>query len=83
MTIPGLRKEIEGEWSLVLSGLASVAFGVIVIAPPGAGALAMLWVIAASSIIVGILLVVLSFQARGFGRKLAAVKEEVRAAVTS
>ena len=78
-----LRKEIEGEWWLVLSGLASVAFGVIVMARPGAGALAMLWVIAAWSIIVGIFLVILSFQARGFGRKLAAVKEAVRGAVTS
>ena len=70
-----LRKEIEGEWWLILSGLASVLFGVIVMARPGAGAMAMLWVIAAWAILVGIFLVILSFQARGFGKKLEKVEE--------
>ena len=74
-----LRKEIEGEWWLVLSGLASVLFGVIVMARPGAGAMAMLWVIATWSILVGIFLVILSFQARGFAKKL----EDVKAAASS
>jgi uncharacterized membrane protein HdeD (DUF308 family) len=73
-----LRKEIEGEWWLILSGLASVLFGVVVMARPGAGALAMLWVIAAWAIITGIFLVILSFRARSFGKKL----EEVDAATS-
>ena len=72
-----LRKEIEGEWWLILSGLASVLFGVFVMARPGAGAIAMLWVIAAWSIIVGIFLVILSFQARGFGKKLEDAREKL------
>jgi uncharacterized membrane protein HdeD (DUF308 family) len=67
-----LRKEIKGEWWLILSGLASVVFGVIVLARPGAGALAMLLFIAAWAIVVGVFLVILSFKARGFGRKLTA-----------
>jgi uncharacterized membrane protein HdeD (DUF308 family) len=72
-----LRKEIEGEWWLVLSGLASVLFGIVVMARPGAGALALLWLIAAWSIVVGVFLVVLAFQARSFGRKLGALEEKV------
>jgi uncharacterized membrane protein HdeD (DUF308 family) len=42
------------------------------IARPGAGALAVLWFIAAWAIVMGVLLVILSFQARGFGKKLEA-----------
>jgi uncharacterized membrane protein HdeD (DUF308 family) len=78
-----LRKEIEGEWWLILSGLASVLFGVVVMARPGAGALAMLWVIAAWAIITGIFLVILAFKARSFGKKLEEVKDTVKEAATS
>jgi len=67
-----LRKEIEGEWLLVLGGLASVAFGALLIARPGAGALAVLWLIAAYAIAFGVILVVLAFQARGFSKRLEA-----------
>jgi uncharacterized membrane protein HdeD (DUF308 family) len=56
-----LRKEIDNEWLLILSGLLSVAFGVLMIARPGAGALAVLWLISAFSIAFGVLLVGLAF----------------------
>jgi uncharacterized membrane protein HdeD (DUF308 family) len=63
-----LRKEIEGEWMLGLGGLASVAFGVVLMARPMAGAVALLWIIATYAIFFGLLLVVLAFKARRFGR---------------
>jgi len=78
-----LRKEIEGEGWLVLSGLASVLFGLIVMARPGAGAMALLWLIGAWAIVVGIFLVILAFQARSFGKKLEEVREKVVDAATS
>jgi uncharacterized membrane protein HdeD (DUF308 family) len=59
-----LRKEIEGEWLLVLGGLASVAFGAMLIARPGAGALAVLWLIGSYAIAFGALLVLLGFKVR-------------------
>lgn len=37
-----LRKEIEGEWVLVLWSVASVILGVLMLISPGADALAML-----------------------------------------
>lgn len=61
-----LRKEIQGEWLLILSGLVSVVFGVVLMVRPGVGALALLWLIATYAIVFGILLVMLAFKARSF-----------------
>jgi uncharacterized membrane protein HdeD (DUF308 family) len=61
-----LRKEIEGEWLLVIAGLASVVFGTLLMAQPAAGAVTLLWLIASYAIVFGALLVILAFKARGF-----------------
>ena len=66
-----LRKEIEGEWRLVVAGLASIGFGLVVLSRPGAGALAILWLIGAYAMLFGVLLVLLAFRARGFAKRLA------------
>ena len=67
-----LRREIADEWLLLLAGLLSVAFGVLLMIRPAEGALAVLWLIGAYAIFFGALLVILSFKARSFGRRLAA-----------
>src|SRR5262245_60291829 len=66
-----LRKEIKNEWLLVLAGVASVLFGAILIARPGTGALAVIWLIGVYAFAFGILLVMLAFKARRFGQRLA------------
>lgn len=62
-----LRKEIDGEWWLVLSGVFSVLFGAFLLARPGAGALALVWLIATFAIVFGILLVALSLRLKKQG----------------
>jgi uncharacterized membrane protein HdeD (DUF308 family) len=57
-----LRKEIEGEWFLALSGVVSVIFGGLMVAQPGAGALAVVWVIGGYSIFFGLLMAALAFK---------------------
>ena len=57
-----LRREVEGEWLLGLSGLLSVAFGVIMFAQPGAGALAVVWLIGWFAILAGCVYIALAFQ---------------------
>lgn len=59
-----LRKEMKGEWRLAVSGIASVIFGLILVFRPGAGALAMVWVIGIYAIVFGISLILLGFKVR-------------------
>jgi uncharacterized membrane protein HdeD (DUF308 family) len=61
-----LRKIITNEWLLVLAGIASVAFGFILLFQPGVGALALIWWIAAWAVVFGILLMILAFRMRNF-----------------
>lgn len=65
-----LRKEIKGEWFLILGGLISVIFGVFLVSQPLEGALALAWVIATYAVLLGILLVILAFRMHSFGKKL-------------
>jgi len=70
-----LRKEIEGEWLLALNGLLSIGFGFLVMAWPGAGALAIVWIIGWYAILAGCLSIGLAFRlkkARVFQRGLRA-----------
>ena len=57
-----LRKEIDNEWMLILSGVLSVLFGAILIISPGAGALALIWVIGPYAILAGIIYTILALQ---------------------
>lgn len=61
-----LRKEIEGELWLALSGVLSILFGVLLIARPGAGALAVIWLIGAYALLFGAFLIALAFRLRGY-----------------
>jgi len=63
-----IRKEIEGEWLLGLSGVLWVAFGVIMFAQPGAGALALIWWIGSFAILAGCVYIALAFQLKKYKR---------------
>ena len=63
-----LRREIEGEWALVLSGILSVVFGLGLVLFPAAGALAVAWLIAAYSIVFGALLIAVGMRLRSLVR---------------
>jgi uncharacterized membrane protein HdeD (DUF308 family) len=59
-----LRKALQNEWWLGLSGAVSVLFGVLMISNPGAGAIAVAWVIGAYSVFFGVLLILLAMRLR-------------------
>ncbi len=65
-----LREEIEGEWLLLIGGLLSVLFGIALAIWPAAGLVAVIWMIGAYAIVYGILLMVLGFRLRDWGKNL-------------
>ncbi len=64
VTAVQIRKVVEGEWMLALSGVVSARFGLYVIARPGQGALAIIWIIAFFALILGFLLLGVGFKLR-------------------
>jgi uncharacterized membrane protein HdeD (DUF308 family) len=61
-----LRKEIQGEWALIVGGILSVLFGVLLgVVGPFAGILSLIWLIGAYAIAFGVLLLVTAFRVRG------------------
>ena len=59
-----LRKIIQGEWLLILSGVLSIGFGVLLLLQPAAGALAVMWLIGIYMLAFGITTIALSLRLR-------------------
>lgn len=67
-----LRKELAGEIWLLLSGILSIAFAVILMWFPLAGALGLVWLIGIYAIGFGVTLIALGVRLNGLRRHLAA-----------
>lgn len=63
-----LRKEIRQEWLWILSGLLSVAFGVLLFLVPGTGAVVLAIWIGAYMLVFGVLLTAFGLHLRSWGR---------------
>jgi len=71
-----LRKEISNQWTLIIGGIVSILFGVVLVARPSVGALAMVWVIGVFALVFGVAMIVLSFQLRALPERLKKVLGE-------
>jgi uncharacterized membrane protein HdeD (DUF308 family) len=60
-----LRKELSNEWMIILGGILSVVFGVLVFAMPRAGAISIVWLIGTYAIVYGVMLLTVAFRLRG------------------
>jgi len=67
-----LRRAITNEWGLIIGGILSVLFGIVLIVSPGAGALAAVFLIGAYAVLFGVTLLMLSWQLRSHEQRLPA-----------
>jgi len=65
-----LRRVITNEWGLIIGGVLSVLFGIVLIASPGAGALAVVFLIGAYAVLFGVALLILSWGLRSHEQRL-------------
>ena len=68
-----LRRHLPGDLWWVLAGLASIAFGVLLILRPLSGALAVMWIIGIYAIVFGGFLIALALRLRSLKRNAVAV----------
>jgi uncharacterized membrane protein HdeD (DUF308 family) len=59
-----LRHEIKGEWFLILMGVVSIIFAIMLLWNPLPGALALVWLIGSYAIVFGVLGMIFGFRLR-------------------
>ena len=64
------RRVITGEWMLILGGLLSIIFGILLFVFPAAGAVSVVWMIGIYAIVFGISEIVFAFRLRGLRREI-------------
>ena len=64
-------------WLLALSGIVSIAFGVLLIAQPNTGVLAVLWLIGYYAILAGVLAIAFGIRLRGLGKDVEGIASQL------
>ena len=65
-----IRTMIANEWLIILSGIVSIIFGVLLLAQPGAGAIAIVWLLGAYALLFGMLTLMFALRLRGMRRTI-------------
>ena len=71
------RQVLENEWLLAISGVISIAFGILLIVAPGDGIFAVLWLIGYYAILAGILYIAAGLRLRSVHEKLNPIEKAV------
>lgn len=72
--VAGFELPLSKDWLLVLAGVVSILFGVLIFVNPGSGALAVVGLIGIYALVFGVTLLVFSIRLRGLAKKLDAKK---------
>jgi len=75
-----LRRVIDTEWLLAISGVLSIIAGIVILVWPDAGAVAISWLIGTYAIVFGVVFVWLGFKLRVLGPTDERVDRDIRSA---
>ena len=64
------RKVIEGEFWMMLGGILTIAFGILLIVSPGAGLLTLVWMVGLWAVVFGVSSLGLAYQLHGLNAAL-------------
>jgi len=64
------QRVIAGEWAMILIGLLSIVFGILLAVFPAVGAVSLVWLIGIYAIADGIMQIVFAFRLRGIKRDI-------------
>lgn len=64
-----LRRVITGEWMMILGGLLSIIFGILLFVFPAVGAMSVIWMIGMYAVTFGILEIVFAFRLNSLRRE--------------
>jgi uncharacterized membrane protein HdeD (DUF308 family) len=64
------RRVISGEWAMILGGLLSVVFGILLFVSPSAGAVSIIWLIGLYAITFGVIEMIFAFRLRSLGNEI-------------
>ena len=78
----GLRREIDGEFWMVLGGVASIVFGAFLVASPGAGLLSLVWLVGIWSVVFGVSSLGLAYRLHGIDADLSKAAKSAKGALT-
>ena len=64
-------RRAHGEWLLIVNGVLSVVFGLVLVIAPGLGILTLVWIIGGYAILFGLIMLMLAFRLRARHRQSA------------
>ena len=63
-----LRKEIKNEWTVILGGLLTVFFGILLLSKPLVGSALLLWLLGIIAVVGGISIISLAFKVKNMAK---------------
>jgi len=63
-----LRKEIKNEWTIVLGGLLTIIFGILLLSKPLVGSVLLLWMLGIIAVVGGIAIIGLAFKVKNMAK---------------